>query len=449
VNGGTCTSVGVGGCTLGGCFGPFSQALGPSASNVLQAVVVLANGTIVTASKCSHPELFWALRGGGSGWGVVTAWVMRTYRSPRYLTRASYSGEVKSGRPDDILAVGVEVLRAADVVMGAKQGWNGDILLPTFKSARFSIGLSTYEGNASIAEPLFQALDSWIRSQPKAMQASGKFASSVQRKPTGPRGWARPGAPEGQVYLPWDDTHHDTEIGTEHLVSMSKYMTRASINEGPADAGKVKMANAILNITRLSCSGPLAGALCRPSLGMGLHKGQGNAKPAAAALFRETSQNPVLLSAVGVLFSQWRVPALPQLPPSAAVLRALWPRLPKYTGIQKHEALYQVCSAGARGDEALARDCFTQWATRRQAIVAQLLLVKDAMNYHFPTANGYSGSYWNEADFDEPNWQTSFWGEKNYEKLLHVKRSYDPRGVFVCHHCVGSEEWDSTGNCRA
>ena len=132
-----------------------------------------------------------------------------------------------------------------------------------------------------------------------------------------------------------------------------------------------------------------------------------------------------------------------------AVLRALWPRLPKYTGIQKHEALYQVCSAGARGDEALARDCFTQWATRRQAIVAQLLLVKDAMNYHFPTANGYSGSYWNEADFDEPNWQTSFWGEKNYEKLLHVKRSYDPHGVFVCHHCVGSEEWDSTGNCRA
>jgi FAD/FMN-containing dehydrogenase len=78
VNGGTCTSVGVGGCTLGGCFGPFSQKLGPAASNVLEAKVVLANGTLVTASKCSHPDLFWALRGGGAGFGVVTEWTMRT-----------------------------------------------------------------------------------------------------------------------------------------------------------------------------------------------------------------------------------------------------------------------------------------------------------------------------------------------------------------------------------
>jgi hypothetical protein len=80
VNGGTCTSVGVGGCTLGGCFGPFSQKLGPAASNVLQAKVVLANGSLVTASKCSHPELFWALRGGGAGYGVVTEWTMRAQR---------------------------------------------------------------------------------------------------------------------------------------------------------------------------------------------------------------------------------------------------------------------------------------------------------------------------------------------------------------------------------
>ena len=281
------------------------------------------------------------------------------------------------------------------------------------------------------------------------MQVSGKFSSSVERKPAGANGWAKPGAPEGQVSLPWDDPHHDTEIGTEHLVSMSKWMTRTAINEGPGDAGKVKMATAIMNISRLTCSGPLEGALCRGSLGMGLHKGQGNAVPSAVALFKETSQNPVLLDAVGAIFSQWRVPALPQLPPSAAALRVLWPRLPKYTGIEEHESLYATCAAGAKGDEVQARDCFSQWGTRREAIVAQLLLVKDALNYHFPTDNGYSGSYWNEADYFEPNWQTSFWGEANYAKLVQVKQRYDPHGLFVCHHCVGSEAWTADGNCRA
>ena len=94
MNGGTCTSVGVGGCTLGGCLGPFSQKLGPSASNVLQAKVVLANGTLVTTSKCSHPDLFWALRGGGSGHGVVTEWTYRTYKTPDFLAELSYSGSL-------------------------------------------------------------------------------------------------------------------------------------------------------------------------------------------------------------------------------------------------------------------------------------------------------------------------------------------------------------------
>lgn len=199
---------------------------------------------------------------------------------------------------------------------------------------------------------------------------------------------------------------------------MSKWMTRKAINEGPGDAGKVKMATAIMNISRLSCSGPLSGALCRGSLRMGLHKGQGNgeclalrslvlyhrsnsrgvetaaAAPATVALFKETSQNPVLLDAVGAIFSQWRVPALPQLPPSARVLKTLWQRLPKYSGIEKGEALYETCAGGAAGDEGKARSCLSQWAVRREALVTQLKRVKDALDYHFPTNSGYSGSYW-------------------------------------------------------
>jgi FAD/FMN-containing dehydrogenase len=49
-----------------------------------------------------------------------------------------------------------------------------------------------------------------------------------------------------------------------------------------------------------------------------------------------------------------------------------------------------------------------------------------------------SGSYATETDWFEPDWQRSFWGE-NYARLLGIKRRLDPTGVFVCHHCVGSE----------
>ena len=49
-----------------------------------------------------------------------------------------------------------------------------------------------------------------------------------------------------------------------------------------------------------------------------------------------------------------------------------------------------------------------------------------------------SGSYVNETDYFEPDWQRSFWGT-NYPRLLEIKRRYDPDGLFRCHHCVGSE----------
>ena len=49
-----------------------------------------------------------------------------------------------------------------------------------------------------------------------------------------------------------------------------------------------------------------------------------------------------------------------------------------------------------------------------------------------------AGSYVNETDYFEPDWQRSFRGE-NYPRLLAIKRTYDPDNLFTCHHCVGSE----------
>jgi hypothetical protein len=53
----------------------------------------------------------------------------------------------------------------------------------------------------------------------------------------------------------------------------------------------------------------------------------------------------------------------------------------------------------------------------------------------------FSGSYLNETDYFEPDWQQSFWGD-HYPRLLAIKRQYDPANLFRVHHGVGSEDHD-------
>jgi FAD/FMN-containing dehydrogenase len=116
---GIIASTGVGGLTLGGGLGNLTRTYGLTIDSLLSADVVLADGTPVTAAADSHPDLFWAIRGGGGNFGVVTSFEFRG-RPVR---------NVVAGPMFWPLERGPEIMRAWDAHIGSApeelNGWFG------------------------------------------------------------------------------------------------------------------------------------------------------------------------------------------------------------------------------------------------------------------------------------------------------------------------------------
>jgi FAD/FMN-containing dehydrogenase len=119
--GGIIGSTGIAGLTLGGGIGYLARKYGLSCDNLLSAEVVTADGEVLTASEDEHADLFWALRGGGGNFGVVTSFEYRLHPVAEV-----YGGPIAYpvDRADEVLRLYREYIAEAPEELGGFVGFH-------------------------------------------------------------------------------------------------------------------------------------------------------------------------------------------------------------------------------------------------------------------------------------------------------------------------------------
>ena len=146
---GGCPSVGIAGLTLGGGEGRLMEKYGTACDNLLSAQVVTVDGRQVEASQKSNPDLFWAIRGGGGNFGVVTALEYRLHPVGEVVSGALM---YPVGRIPEFLQAFVRFLAGAPDEMDAFAQ-----LLPTEQGPRLKIDVC-YCGDPRMGNDLIRPL---------------------------------------------------------------------------------------------------------------------------------------------------------------------------------------------------------------------------------------------------------------------------------------------------
>jgi FAD/FMN-containing dehydrogenase len=377
VQGGGCVTVGAaGGFTQGGGFGSLSRRYGTAAGNMLEAEVATASGEIVTANAAQHPDLFWALRGGGGGtFGVVTRLTLRTHPAPQTLGRVA--GSITASSDADFRRL---LGRLAPVLPAlCDDHWGEHVAFAVTNVAEF--GLYAADLPDEQLQALWAPFLEWVTAQPDAYHCdvsaqTGPFAmwDHEARNQLAPGSIChddRPGAPPDRFW----NAGSQFEVSWYLHAYQSQWLPRRL----------------------LDTSGTLADVLFAASRPGGIrldfNKALSGAADGALARDRATAINPAVFDAAALaLCASWEQYACP--------------------GVPGHEPDPELARAG-------------------QQFVSEVM---DIVRAAAPDA----GSYVNETDYHQANWQRSFWGD-NYPRLLEIKHTYDPGNLFRVHHGVGSE----------
>lgn len=387
VQGGGCMTVGVAGLVQSGGFGSFSKAHGLAAGSLLEAEVVTADGAVRIANACSNADLFWALKGGGGGsLGVVTRLTLRVHPLPEDFGAVHMTVRAASATAFRKL-IGLIVDFYAERLLNPH--WGEQIRIRGNNSLRISMvfqGLTRGEAK-SIWQPFIDAVDAAAD-----LHVDFELLKIVS---TSARDF-------------WAPTFVKRVLG---FIARDERPGAPATNVfWPGDQGQagqfvhgydsVWLPRSLLEAGRRQA---LADALFAASRhwGCSLHvnKGLAGAPADVLAAARDTAMNPAVVDAFALV-----------------ILGA--EEQPAYPGVAGHEP--DVASARHEA-QAIARAV----SELRKLVAAP-------------------GAYVAESNYFEPDWQRSFWGS-NYPRLLAIKDKYDPDGLFIVHHGVGSERWSPDG----
>jgi len=402
VQGGGCTSVGVVGWMIGGGYGSLSKMFGTGPANLLEARVVTAGGEVVTASECSNPDLFYALRGGGHGFGVVVSLTMRTHPLPEHM------GLVQAGvhaSSDEAYTLLVETF--LDFYNNNLLGVNYGEQFSLVPSSRYlDLGLLSANLTREEIEADFKPFTDWLSQNTELYSFSADIISLL--------GWqlwtVGPWNEDFVISTPYDPREPDRAYFWEaNLGEISAYWLEYS--------SRYLRVDQILEDVSLGARTLIDLGRATGSLSVHTNKAQYGAAQWAVDELEHTPTHPSVKDSFGLVITGALVNHYSPLVPSE-----LQGNTSNILDIQ------QAC-----GSPDLT-EC-------------PLKQVYEEGFQKFRDLTPGAGAYFNEADFFEPEFQENFWGAENYERLRGIKAVWDPTGLFYCHNCVGSEDWEEGGMC--
>ena len=391
VQGGGCGTVGVAGLVLGGGFGSYSKAFGTAAASLLEAEIVTADGAVRIANACTHPDLFWALKGGGGGtFGVVTRLTLRTHPLPEQFGFVSTS-----------------IHAASDAAFRRLVGRFVDFYADSLMNPHWGEIVNLRAGRLLHIEMASQGLD-----DPQAEAVWRPFLQWVAAAGDDIAFLTPPVIRSGPARHRWDPAFLKARIPGAVLsdsrlgASPDDIFWSANLSEAGHFIHGYESVWLPASLLRPEQRARLADALCEAgriwSIELHFQKGLAGASPEVVAAAADTATNPAMRDAfvLAIIASEG--------PPA-------WPGLPGY-----------------------APDLA---AARRDA--AQIGKAADVLRKITPAPAAYVA----ESSFFQEEWREAYWGA-NYGRLLEIKRRYDPSGLFFVHHGVGSEDWSEDGFTR-